>query len=122
MNKIKSNPYKTILTISLGFLFVYLIWKHQWALLTSIIISFISLTSLTIAKHIENAWFKIAVILSYILPNVILTLVFYLFLFPISLISKVFNKSSNLLLNHSSNTSYKLVNKKYTKKDFITPF
>ena len=123
MNKIKSNPYKTILTICFGFFIAFLVWKTNWALLAGLIISFLALINLGVAKLIEKIWFKIADILGFFIPNIVLTVVFYFVLFPFSLLFKLFSKSKgtiNALKGESS--TFINVSKKFQKKDFINPW
>ena len=123
MNKIKSNPYKTILTISFGFFVVFLVWKTNWALLTGLIISFLGLINLRVAKLIEKIWFKIAEFLGFFVPKIVLTVVFYFILFPFSLLFKFFSKSKGTInaVNDDS-SSFINVSKKFQKKDFINPW
>lgn len=122
MNKIKSNPYKTILTISLGFFVVFLVWKTKWALLTGLLISLLGLINLRLAKLIEKIWFKIANILGFFVPNIVLTGVFYFFLFPLALFSSFFRKKEYLDLRKQKESHYQLVNKKFTKESFLNPW
>ena len=123
MNKIKSNPYKTILTISFGFFVVFMVWKTNWALLTALIISFLGLISLRLAKLIEKIWFKIAEFLGFFIPNIVLTVVFYLFLFPLSILFKFSKTRENAFKEGKSRKSnYFISNKKFTDADFLNPW
>ena len=120
--KIKSNPPQTILTICTGFLFIYLFTNYQWALFTAIIIACTGIFSKFLSSIIEVVWFKIAEILGYIVPNIILSIIFYFFLFPISLLSKIFRRQTLINLKSSSSSNYIEVNKKFNKKDLKNPF
>ena len=120
--KIKSNPPQTILTISTGFLLIFIFGDYYWALYTSILISCIGLVSSSIALKIERLWFKMAEILGLIIPNIILTIVFYFFLFPISMLSKIFKKKDLLSLKNKNSSNYLFVNKIFKKKDFKNPW
>ncbi len=64
--KMKSNPTKTVLTISVGFLIVYLITKsqYQWILIVSASVGIIGLISDYLASKIEWIWMKLTWILS----------------------------------------------------------
>lgn len=84
----------TMFVISMGFLILCLIFSWQWAVITSLIAGLIGIISDTISKIIEKGWMKLARILSYIIPSILLGIVFYLFLFPISLISKILPKTT----------------------------
>ena len=122
MKKIKSDPTKTVLTISMGFLAIYFITKIEWTLITSFTIGFVGLISNYLSKKIEFLWFKLAWVLGLIIPNILLTTIFYLFLFPISLLSKIFNNSDTLKLKNNSETTFTTCNKEFDKKSFENPW
>tara|TARA_B100000989_G_C19383282_1_gene402539 strand:+ start:346 stop:714 length:369 start_codon:yes stop_codon:yes gene_type:complete len=122
MKKIKSNPLKTLLTICIGFLIVYLITKNDWFILISIIIGVLGLLSKDISSFIEKIWFKIAEILSYIIPNIILTLIFYFFLFPVAIMQKIFGKSKNIRLNKNLDSTFVTKNQKFNKQSLLNPW
>ena len=86
MSKIKSNPDKTILVIITGLLLFYFFNKNEFLLLSILIICLIGVLSKYLSEKIEFLWFKLAYILSLIIPNIILSLIFYFFLFPIGLL------------------------------------
>ena len=122
MKKIKSDPTKTVLTISMGFLAIYFIAKIEWTLITSFTIGFVGLISNFLSKKIEFLWFKLAWVLGLIIPNILLTTIFYLFLYPISLLSKIFNNSDTLKLKNNSETTFTTCNKEFDKKSFENPW
>ncbi len=82
----------TILVISMGFLILYLLFLWQWAIYISLAIGLIGIVSTYLSKKIEWAWMKLSELLGYIVPNLLLSIVFFLFLLPISLLSKLFTK------------------------------
>src|ERR1035437_1995835 len=88
----------TILINSMGFLTLYLVFTWHWAVIVSLIIGIVGIISSFLSKKIEWGWMKLAQLLEYIIPNIILSVVFFLFLFPISLISKIFSNDP-LMLN-----------------------
>jgi hypothetical protein len=55
----------------------------------------------SLAKYIAIAWFKLADALNYVMSRIILGTVFFLFLFPISLLYKLFKKDKLNLRNPS---------------------
>jgi len=96
---VKTDTSKsTILVICMGFLVLFLLFKWKWALYTSLGVGVVSLASSFMSRKIEWVWMKLSEILGYIVPNILLTLIFFLFLFPISLLAKLFNKD-NLMLS-----------------------
>jgi len=107
----------TILIISMGFLILHLIFLWHWAIYASLIIGVAGASSNYLSKKIEWAWMKFAELLGYIIPNILLSIVFFLFLFPISLLSKLFTKDP-LMLSRNYKTYFIDINKKMDKKGF----
>lgn len=122
MQKLKSDPVKTCLTISVGFLVVYLITKVQWPLMVALAVGLIGMLSGFLAKKVDWLWMKLARVLSFIVPNILLSAVFYLFLFPVALLSRLFGKSDPLLLKNSKSSTYKAENKVFEKESFENPW
>ncbi|MCC6818899.1 MAG: hypothetical protein IT245_08410 [Bacteroidia bacterium] len=114
----KSNPAKTALTISVGFAILFYFYLAKWMLVLSIIIGLIGVLSESLSIWIEKAWMKLAYILSLIVPNIILGVVFFVFLFPLSLLSKIFRKEDVLRLNNNLQSVYKDKDKVYDKAHF----
>jgi hypothetical protein len=117
MQQMKSDPSKTVLTITLGFLVVYMIWGVQWALWTALVTGIAGLFSGFLARLIEKAWMKLALVLSYIVPNILMAAIFYVFLFPLSLLSKLFRKQDPMRLRQSGASMYTERTKTYSKAD-----
>jgi hypothetical protein len=107
MKEIKSNPAKTTLIISMGFLMVFLLYRLDWALLVSLSVGLIGALFDGLSRFVEKAWFKLANILSFIVPNILLAFIFFLFLFPLSLLYKLFRKSDPLKLRNNGLSLYK---------------
>jgi hypothetical protein len=106
MKKPNSNPVKTILAISLGLIVVYLITKKQWVLSVSFVVGLIGILSDFLSQKIDFVWMKISWLLSLIVPNIVLSLIFYLLLFPISLLAKLFGEKDTLRLKNNSKTNF----------------
>lgn len=107
----------TILIISMGFLLIYLLFTWRWAVITSLIIGLVGILSPSLSQKIEWGWMKLAQILSYVIPNILLTIVFFFFLFPIALVSRLFTKDP-LMLSKKYNTYFLDVKNKSDKKSF----
>lgn len=107
----------TILVISTGFLFLYIIFSWHWAIIVSLIVGMIGIASPFLTKKIEWLWLKLSKLLGYIVPNILLSLVFYLFLYPISIFYKFFAKDP-LLLSSKYKTYFIDINKKMDKNSF----
>lgn len=107
----------TILVISMGFLVLHLLFSWKWAVIISLVVGVIGITSPYLSGKIELIWMKFAKILGYIIPNVLLSIVYYLFLFPISALSKIFNKDP-LMLSRKYPTYFIDIKTEIDKKSF----
>lgn len=70
----------------------------------------------SLAKIITFGWMKLAEILGLFMPKVVLGLFFYLFLFPFTLIFRLFNKD-NLNIVEGKSTYFSERNHKYSARD-----
>ena len=122
MVKIKSNPVKTVLVITVGMLIVYIITKWQWSFYTALVIGILGVTSDYFSKKIDYLWMKLTWLLSLFVPNILLSIVFYLFLTPIALISRVFGEKDQLGLKNNQESIFKNTNKKFDSKSFENPW
>lgn len=116
-NMRKDKSKSTILVITIGFLAIHLVFSCYWAAIVSLIVGIIGIVSSYLSAKIDWAWMKLSKLLSYIIPNIILSIVFFLFLFPISLLSKLFNKDL-LMLSNKYDSYFIDVNKELDKKSF----
>lgn len=104
MKAVKNNPIKTVLTISVGFGIIFLFSNLSWSLYTSLIIGVLGLSSNKIAGWLDFLWMKIAKVLSFIVPNILLSTIFYLVLFPLAFLSRIFGNNDSLQLKGKSAT------------------
>lgn len=115
----KTNTSKsTILIISMGFLILYLVFSWQWAIIVSLIVGVIGIMSTFLSKKIEWGWMKLAQFLGYIIPNILLGIVFFLFLFPISVLSRLFGEKDPLHLKNKLDSTFITPDKHFTKGSF----
>jgi len=113
----KADTSKTMLTISMGFLALHLIFLWKWAIIVSLIVGIIGITSPFLSIKIEWIWMKLAYVLGLIIPKIMFTLVFYLFLFPLALLYRIFNKDT-LMLSKKYKSYFIDVKKEIDKKSF----
>ena len=121
MKKFESNTYKTILTICIGLLIIYVFTEVKVLITISIVLGLIGIISKYLSKKIEWMWFKFSEILSYIIPNIILSVIFYFLLFPISIFSKIFRKEDLLQKKYNGSTFLKTT-KEFDSNSFTQPF
>ena len=87
----------TVLVISMGFLLIYFIFSWYWSVILSFAIGALGISSNYVSKKIEWIWMRMAHFLSYIIPNILLGIIFYFILFPISLLYRLFSKDPLML-------------------------
>ncbi len=112
------NPYKVILTIVIGLLFIYLLNERTEFLYSSFILGAVSLFSSHTAAMMVKAWMKLAHIMSFVFPPILLGLIYLVFLTPIALLSRWWRKDSTLALKNTSLTQFKEVNNVFDPKTF----
>jgi hypothetical protein len=122
MKTSKSDPGKTILTISMGFTIVYLTTKWNWAIAVSLLAGLIGISSTYLSGKVDFLWTKLSEILGLIVPKILLAAVFYLFLFPIAVLSKVFGKKDPLLLKNNCDSLFVTPKKAIDRASFEKPW
>lgn len=118
----KTEAHKTVLVITVGMLVLYVLTKKQFALNASIFIGLLGLASNYLALKIDYVWMKIAWVLSKIMPNIILTIFFYVVLTPIALLSRIIDRKDQLSLKNTTSTLFKDSNKEFSKDSFEKPW
>jgi hypothetical protein len=113
----KDSSKSTMLVISMGFLVLYLVKAWHWAVIVSLSAGIIGILSPFLSRKIEWAWMKLGRLLGYIVPNILLGIVFYLILFPISLLARLSRKDP-LMLSKDQGSYFVDVEKETDRKDF----
>jgi len=101
----------------MGFLILYLVFSWQWAVIVSVTVGVVGILSSYLSKKIEWGWMKLAKFMGYLIPNILLSIVFFLILFPISLFSKLFRKDP-LMLSEKYQTYFIDINKEMDRQSF----
>lgn len=111
-----AGKLKAQLAIVTGLVVLYFVFKSVYFLYSAALGGIIFLAIPALGYLILKLWFKLASVLGWINSRILLSLVFYLFLFPIATISKIFSKSS-LNLDKSPSSMFSERNQKYKKED-----
>jgi hypothetical protein len=119
-NKLKAKS--TILVIVVGFIIIYAYSKNYNFLRISIIIGLLGVISDSASLIIDKIWFKISYILGLIVPNILLGLIFYIILFPIALLSRIFKKDDPLMLSNNKESFFKSRIQKFKITSFEKPW
>jgi len=120
--QLKSDPVKTMLVITTGMLIVYVVTKWEATLIIALVIGLIGVFSTYLSKKVEFLWMKLAWILSLIIPNILLTIIFYLLLTPIAFLSKLTGKEDPLLLKNKGSSTFKKYEKNFNADSFKNPW
>jgi hypothetical protein len=119
-NKLKAKS--TILVIVVGFIIIYAYSKNFNFLKVSIIIGLLGVIFDKASLFINKIWFKISFILSLIIPNILLGSIFYLILFPIALLSRLFGNKDQLMLINNKESFFKNRIQKFKITSFENPW
>ncbi|MEM7550916.1 MAG: SxtJ family membrane protein [Bacteroidota bacterium] len=111
-----NTTYKNILVIIAGLLIFFQIFKHEYFFYAALLISLLSLISSNLANLINTGWLKLALALGWVNSRILLSIVFYIFLTPIALISRLFNRDI-LMLKKNQNSLYVKREHQYNKSD-----
>ena len=126
----KEKVLETILVIVTGLLFVYILASYEpdffikkinFIYLSAFVIALFSITSFWFAKTISYIWYRLADLMGFVMSKVILSLIFYLFLFPLSIFYRIFNRDV-LTLNKRKESYYKSRERIYMSKDLENPW
>lgn len=113
------NKYKTLLVIVTGLAVLGIPAKHHWFIYIAVSVGVISLIFPIVATWVVKGWYKLAEGLGWVNSRVLLSIIFYVFLYPISIFAKL-SKSDSLNLKKTSapnNSYYEERDHLYTKSD-----
>ena len=102
-----TNASKTVLIITVGFLVLYFFSKQNVFLYIAIGVGLLGSISDFLAEQIDWLWTKLGWVLSLIVPNIIMTIIFYLVLTPTAFLSRLFGKSDPMDLKNTQAPLFK---------------
>lgn len=112
----KKDLHKTILVIVAGLLLLSFIFDAPLMVAIATTVGVASLVSNHLANAIVWFWEKLAQVLGFINTRILLSVLFYLFLFPIAMLSRLFSKDPMQLKNPKASV-FVTRNHTYTSKD-----
>ena len=116
------NPTKTVLVITVGFLVLYFVSKQIVFLYIAMGVGVLGAISSFLAEKIDWLWTKLGWLLSFIVPNIIMTIIFYLILTPTAFLSRLFGKSDPMDLKNTQSSLFKEKETKFSKESFEKPW
>ncbi len=117
----REKELETILTLCVALLVIFFVTKqqHNYLLKIGLVLGLVGMFSTFLTAKISWAWLKVGELMGAVMSKVILSAVFFLFLFPIAMLSRLFIGGKNSLqLKKGNVTSYYFTrNHKYEVKD-----
>ena len=108
---------KAQLVIVTGLLVLYFVFKSPWWLYAAVGVGLLSVVVPIVGDLIVRVWFKIAEILGNINGKIILSVLFFVFLFPIALLYRLTAKNPLAIKRSDTDSFYTERNHTYSKKD-----
>lgn len=122
MKQVSHNSALTVLTIVSGLLVLYIVFHLDILVHLALTIGIVSVLSKFARQYIHLAWMKLTELLGFVMPNVVLTLVFFLVLTPVATMSKFFTRNNPMMLQNNKKSTFVDVNRDYTKEYFEHPW
>lgn len=88
----REKNLETCLVISMGLLLLGITYEMDALLIVAFAVGLIGLFFNRLASWITWGWYKIAGVLGMFVPKILLSLTFFLLLWPLALISRIFRK------------------------------
>lgn len=116
MTTTKGDYRETCLVIMSGLLVFWLIYQVKVLVTIALAIGLIGAFLPSIAKWVHWAWYKLADVMGWVMSKVLLSAIFFLFLFPIALLYKLTGKDT-LQMKKKAGSYWTGRNHKYSAKD-----
>lgn len=113
----ESEKVKAQLVIVTGLVVLYFIFKSQYFLMAAAAIGVLSIAIPVFGDLVVKGWYKLAEVLGAINGKILLSLVFFVVLFPVAVIAKLTKKNPLHLKKDDSDTVFTERNHKYSAKD-----
>lgn len=110
----KKKSAETILVLVLALVVLYWLLGKRYLLSIALLLGAIGIFVPFLAGKIHWAWMKLGHFMGYITGKIILSIIFFCMLYPLSLVSKLFRKNT-LKTKPGSNSYFKERNFVYTK-------
>lgn len=112
----REKNIEAILVICLGLVVFYLILDIRILLLISVLLGLAGLFIPFIAKWVAKGWYGLSHVMGFVMSKVVLTIVYFVFLYPMALIARAGNKLS-IKLKKSPESYWTVRNYSYKKED-----
>ncbi len=118
-NITEADKAKAQLVIVTGLVVIYFIFKsrYPWMLYAAAVIGVLCIAIPIVGDWIVKGWFKIAEILGAINGRILLSIIFFVILFPIAVLSRMGRKNPLSLRSENKDSAFSERNHRYTAKD-----
>jgi hypothetical protein len=116
--KMDYKKYKTILVLVVASLIMFKIFHIEIFILISIVLCIVSLLSSKLTFFIDLYWMKLSHLLGGVMPYIMLSVVFFIFLLPIALLNRVLLKKDLLKLKNKQESTFENTNKVFEPSSF----
>lgn len=116
------NSKTDILVIVLGFTIIGLLSHKPVIIWLAVLAGVLALSSAVIEGWILFVWHKLAEIMGWVMSKILLGIVFYVFLLPLSLLKKMSGSKDALQLKAPENSVWVSRDHLYTSDDMSQPF
>jgi hypothetical protein len=116
-----SNPTATLLGIVTGFVLLYFFFEANWLLYVAAGVGLIGLFIKPAARWIEWGWMSLTRLIGFVNSRIILSLVFFLILLPVSLFYRL-SKKDPLQLKQKKGSYFIDRNHRFEPKDLENPW
>lgn len=118
----KNNSSRlSVLVLSMLFLILFEIFGWKWTIFASLIVGLTGIFSSYLSSLIETGLALITKVLGYITQTIFLAILFYLILFPISMLYKLFHKDA-LMLSSKYESHFIEIKKDFEKETLEKPW
>ena len=112
----RNKSLETSLVLTTGFLILFLLFGKEWFLYLALGLGITGIFIKPLAKYIAIAWFKLADILNFFVSKIVLGTLFFVVLWPVSMLYKISNKD-RLHLKKSEKSNWIERNHVYSSED-----
>ncbi|MFA7471277.1 MAG: SxtJ family membrane protein [Spirosomataceae bacterium] len=114
----REDKAKALLVIVTGMLVFYFIFKKEWLLYIGLFVGLAGVFVPFLGDLIVKGWYKLAELLGYINSRILLTVIFFLILFPVAVLARLGRGKNMLGLRKDPNqTAFTERNHRYVAKD-----
>jgi len=112
----KDKILEAILVISTGFLLLFLIYGKVWMIYVSFGAGVAGIFIKPLASLLAKGWYKLGDLLGFVVSKVVLAVLFFIILVPISFLYNIFNKDT-LQLKRTEKSLWTNRNHNYVPND-----